>query len=162
MTHSHHHANTLRVRHALWGLQKETLASLKAEFDRENGYETTPTEWFQALMGAERYVWLREFTSLMADIDTLTELEFITDQHAAVARAEIERLLFEEPPHQSEFGKQFRQLLMSGTSLLPLHSQLKGHLQLLPEAAGVSKDQGQIERRNWQEEHRHQARKKRN
>lgn len=161
MTHSHHHANTLRVRHALWGLQKEALAALKTEFDRENGYETTPTEWFQALMGAERYVWLREFTSLMADIDTLTELEFITDQHAAVARAEIERLLFEEPPHQSEFGKQFRQLLMSGTSLLPLHSQLKGHLQLLPEAE-VSRDQGQVERRNWQEEHRHQARKKRN
>lgn len=159
MSKSTHHSVTLQVRQALWALQKEVLNSLKEEFDRENGYQAAPTEWFQVLMTAERYLWLRELTSLMADIDILTELEHISEQHAGTARAEIERLLFE---HVEEgFGKQYRDLLMSGTSLLPLHSQLKSHLQSLPDAK-MPKHLSAQERKNWQEEHRLQARKKRN
>lgn len=160
MSQSPHHSNAMQVRHSLWNLQKEVLNSLKEEFDRENGYEAAPTEWFQALMGAERYVWLRELTSLMADIDIMTELDFITDQHASIARSEIERLLFNEAS-DAHFNKHYRDLLMSGTALLPLHSQLKANLQTLP-TSPVNKEHALAERRNWQEEHRHQARKKRN
>lgn len=162
MTKSAHHSKALQVRQALWALQKEVLTSLKEQFDREVGYQAAPTEWFQVLMTAERYVWLRELTSLMADIDIMTELEIITDQHTSTARAEIERLLFTEVNDGSaEFAKQYRILLMSGVSLLPLHSQLRAALQHLPESS-LSKEQTLAERKNWQEEHRHQARKKRN
>ncbi|WP_415062583.1 hypothetical protein [Bdellovibrio sp.] len=160
MTKSAHHLNALQVRQALWALQKEVLNSLKEEFDRENGYAAAPTEWFQVLMTAERYVWLRELTSLMADIDILTELDFITDQHAGIARFEIERLLFDQDSSES-FNNNYRDLLMSGTSLLPLHSQLRASLQNLPKAE-TSKDQSHAERKSWHEEHRHQSRKKRN
>lgn len=159
---SAHHSKALQVRQALWALQKEVLNSLKEEFDREVGYQAAPTEWFQVLMTAERYMWLRELTSLMADIDILTELEFITDQHAGTARAEIEGLLFDQDtPEPSNFSKQYRDLLMSGTALLPLHSQLRATLQHLPKSE-LSKEQTSAERKSWHEEHRHQARKKRN
>ncbi|WP_413943114.1 hypothetical protein [Bdellovibrio sp. HCB-162] len=159
---SAHHSKALQVRQALWALQKEVLNSLKEEFDREVGYQAAPTEWFQVLMTAERYIWLRELTSLMADIDIMTELEFITDQHASTARSEIERLLFDQnATDANSFAKQYNALLMSGASLLPLHSQLRATLQHLPQAE-IAKDQAAAERKSWQEEHRHQARKKRN
>lgn len=162
MNQSAPHSATLQVRQALWALQKEVLNSLKEEFDREVGYQAAPTEWFQVLMTAERYVWLRELTSLMADIDIMTELDFITDQHTSTARSEIERLLFAENPEDpASFAKHYRNMLMSGVSLLPLHSQLKAALQHLPQAK-KDKDQSLAERKNWAEEHRHQARKKRN
>lgn len=160
MSQSPHFNNAMEVRQALWTLQKEILASLKAEFDRENGYEAAPTEWFQALMGAERYSWLRELTSLMADIDTMTELEFITDQHVSVARSEIERLLFNHEAHDN-FSRRYHHLLKHAGPVMPLHSDLKVKLHNLPSMA-IHQDQAAAERRNWQEEHRHQARKKRN
>lgn len=160
MSKSPHHSNALQVRQALWALQKEVLNSLKQEFDAEVGYNAAPTEWFQVLMTAERYMWLRELTSLMADIDIMTELEYITEQHAGTARSEIERLLFEQSPDDT-FNKNYRDLLMTGASLLPLHSSLRAVLQNLPHAK-ASKDHALAERKAWQEEHRHQSRKKRN
>ncbi|KYG68072.1 hypothetical protein AZI87_02070 [Bdellovibrio bacteriovorus] len=160
MSKSPQHSQALQVRHALWDLQKEVLNSLKAEFDQENGYQAAPTEWFQVLMTAERYAWLRELTTLMADIDIMTELEFITEQHLGTARSEIERMLIDLSSDDA-FNKQFRELLMSGTALLPLHSQLRASLQNLPKSE-LSKDQTLAERKNWHEEHRHQAKKRRN
>ncbi len=156
------HSNALQVRQALWALQKEVLTFLKEEFDRENGYLAAPTEWFQVLMTAERYIWLRELTSLMADIDIMTELEFITEQHVGIARAEIERLLFDQSPDEiqdASFNKQYRALLMKGVSLLPLHSQLRASVQNLPQ---INSTNSHAERKIWHEEHRHQSRKKRN
>lgn len=163
MTKSAHHSTALQVRQALWALQKEVLTFLKEEFDRENGYLAAPTEWFQVLMTAERYIWLRELTSLMADIDIMTELEFITEQHVGIARAEIERLLLDQSPNEDQddasFNKQYRGLLMTGVSLLPLHSQLRAVVQSLPK---IETNNSHAERKIWHEEHRHQSRKKRN
>lgn len=161
MSSDSHKSNALVVRQALWNLQKEVLNTLKEEFDREVGYQAAPTEWFQVLTTAERYTWLRELTSLMADIDVMTELDFITEQHAAVARAEIERLLLAEDPVEETFEKIYRDMLMTGMSLLPLHSQLKAALHPLPKVK-MEKVQSLAERKSWAEEHRHQARKKRN
>ncbi|KHD87624.1 MAG: hypothetical protein OM95_13640 [Bdellovibrio sp. ArHS] len=160
MSKSPQHSHALQVRQALWALQKEVLNSLKEEFDRENGYQAAPTEWFQVLMTAERYAWLRELTTLMADIDIMTELEFITEQHVSAARAEIERMLF-DLDQEDLFNKQFRDLLISSGALLPLHSQLRATLQNLPKAE-LPKEQSFAERKNWHEEHRHQAKKRRN
>ncbi|UOF01297.1 hypothetical protein [Bdellovibrio reynosensis] len=160
MTQSPHQSNSLVVRQALWALQKEVLNSLKQQFDREVGYNAAPTEWFQVLMTAERYVWLRELTSLMADIDIMTELEFITEQHAGTAKSEIERMLFEQ--HSSDsFNKHYRDLIMVDSSLLPLHNTLRAALQNLPQMS-LTKEQALAERKSWQEEHRQQSRKKRN
>lgn len=162
MTKTSHSANALQVRQALWDLQKEVLTCLKDQFDHEVGYQSAPTEWLQILMASQRYAWLRELTSLMADIDIMTELEFITDQHVGIAHSEIERLFFKlDSEDEASFAKNFRALLTHDGSLLPLHSQLRAALQALPKAE-ASKDLALAERKNWQEEHRFQARKKRN
>ncbi len=161
MTKSNHQTQALQVRHALWTLQKEVLTALKEEFDVKNGYQAAPTDWFNVLMTSAEYSWLRELTSLMADIDIMTELDYITEQHAATARAEIERLLLEHSAPSSEFTKQYKLLLMTGTALLPLHSQLKATVQQLPKLE-MTTDQSIAERKAWQEEHRHQSKKKRN
>jgi hypothetical protein len=161
MTKVSHHPQALQVRHALWNLQKEVLNALKEEFDVKNGYQAAPTEWFNVLMNSAEYAWLRELTSLMADIDIMTELDYITEQHAATARAEIERLLLEHSAPSNEFTKQYKLLLMTGTALLPLHSQLKASVQQLPKV-DMSSEQSLAERKAWQEEHRHQAKAKRN
>lgn len=162
MTKSSHHSQTLQVRQALWTLQKEVLNYLKEEFDREGGYQAAPTEWFQVLMTAEKYMWLRELTSLMADIDILTELDFITEHHAGTARNVIEQLLFEESvENSSHFNEQYRELLLKGSTLLPAHSQLRAAVQSLPKSP-LNKEQSHAERKTWHEEHRHQSRKKRN
>jgi hypothetical protein len=161
MTKSHHHSNAMQVRQALWALQKEVLTALKEQFDHEVGYESQPNEWFNVLITAERYKWLRELTSLMADIDIMTELELISEQHGETARAEIERLLFEENPPADSFGKQYRGLLLNGATLMPLHSQLKAALQNLPKS-DKHPEHHQTHRKAWHEEHRNQARKKRN
>ncbi|MGZ3770018.1 MAG: hypothetical protein ACXVCP_10155 [Bdellovibrio sp.] len=163
MTKSAQHSQALIVRQALWGLQKEVLNYLKEEFDRENGYVTAPTEWFQALMTAERYVWLRELTSLMADIDIMTELEYLTDQHLGVARTEIEKLLFDHAAEQeqveNDFKQRYRTLLRNSGILMPPHSQLRAAVQTLPKVDSVN---SHAERKSWHDEHRHQSRKKRN
>ncbi len=161
MTKSPQHSQAMLVRQALWVLQKELLSHLKEEFDREIGYAAAPTEWFQVLMTAERYAWLRELTSLMADIDILTELDFITEHHAGIARIEIESLFFEQTYSSEGFGKHYREALLRGSGLLPLHSQLKTAVHGLPKSE-MTKDQSLAERKSWHEEHRHQARKKRN
>lgn len=159
MSKSAHATKALEVRQALWGLQKELLSSLKDQYDAEVGYEAAPTEWFQVLMTSERYSWLRELTSLMADIDIMTELEEITESHTSIARAEIERMLL--ATNDENFNKHYRSHLISGLDLMPLHNQLKSHVQHLPESK-VDREHSLAQRKNWHEEHREQARKKRN
>jgi hypothetical protein len=151
----------MQVRQALWALQKEVLDSLKSQFDREVGYSAAPNEWFNVLMTAERYKWLRELTALMADIDIMTELEAISEEHGETARAEIERLLFDENPPADSFAKLYRGLMMANTDLLPFHAQLKSTLQHLPKTE-KPKEHHHAKRKTWHEEHRTQARKKRN
>lgn len=160
MTKSTHHSHALQVRKALWNLQKEILDSLKSDFDREVGYSAAPHEWFQVLTTAERYIWLRELTSLMADIDIMTELEELTEAHTETARAEIERIMFDEQSLEA-FTKQYRALVMAHSQLMPFHAQLRSDLQHLPKTT-KDKAHHHAHRKTWHEEHRNQARKKRN
>lgn len=161
MTDNNHRPNTLPVRQALWNLQKELLIALKQEHDQETGGEVSPVEWFQVLTTADRYEWLRELTSLMADVDAMTELEVITDTHAAVARHEIERLLFNQDATKSKFAESYSNVLMAGMTLLPLHSLLRSALQALPKQE-LTDEQSSAARKHWHEENRAHARKKRN
>lgn len=151
---------SLEVRTSLWNLQKELLATLKSQYDQEVGYNAPPTEWFQVLTTSQRYSWLKELTSLMADIDVLTELEHISEQYAQEARAEIQRLLFDENPQPETFSKKYRDLLTASGNLLPYHSQLRAHTDNLPHDASLT-DTSEA-RKRWQEEHRIQQKAKRN
>lgn len=151
---------SLEVRTALWNLQKEVLATLKSQYDQEVGYSASPTEWLQVLMTSQRYSWLKDLTSLMADIDVLTELEIISEQHTQEARVEIYRLLLAEVTENATFSKKYRDLLNISGNLLPFHSQLKAHTDKLPQDSQLQ--DGIEARKRWQEEHRLQQKSKRN
>lgn len=156
---SEHKEQALAVRQALWNFQKELLNTLKQQHDVEMGYESNPTEWFHVLTGTERFLWLRELTSLMADVDVLTELDLIEELQVQIIRAEIERLLFSEDTTHN-FVRNVRPLLMNGPALLPLYTLLKAHLKKI-NAIAVSLDEAQAARKQWQQDHIEQSRKRR-
>lgn len=160
MAHKEHLDSALQVRLALLNLQKELLDHLKTTFEKENARAVPPTEWLQMIMVAQRYAWLRELTSLVADIDLLTELQDITKEHAGLARAEVERLFFAETA--SEFNKQYMQMMKAGAPFMMTHAHLKNSTSRLPQAHKAwTADEAMAERKKWHEEHHQQSRKRR-
>lgn len=161
MTHQEHLDSALKVRTALLNLQKELLHHLKITFEKENARILSPTEWLQVIMVAQRYSWLRELTSLVADIDLLTELQEISHEHASLARLEVERLFF-VTGSSSEFNKHYMQLMKSEASFMMTHGHLKESTSRLPQPHKTwTTDEALAERKKWHEEHHHQSRKRR-
>lgn len=161
MTSQENLQRTLDLRASLLKLQKELLTHLKDQFEKENGRQVTPSEWLQVIMVAQRYVWLKELTSLIVDIDLLTEMQEITEEQASVARFEVERLFF-NPDNTGEFNKLYKQVLMTGPSLLMSHGEVKEAHQKLPASkkSHTPEKAAQV-RKNWHEEHKMQSRKRR-
>lgn len=155
-----HKSNSLVVRKALLDLQKEMLNHLKDQFQKESGREVPPTEWLQVLMMSQRYMWMREMTSLIADVDILTELEELTEEQASVARHEVERMLL-KTDDSGDFQKQYKLLLMSTPELMLQHGHLKQATNALP-ASKKTDEEAKEHRKTWHEVHHAQARKKRN
>jgi len=159
-----HHDNmeaTLKVRKDLLTLQKELLNYLKDIFEKENARSVAPAEWLQVIMVSHRYIWLRELTSLIADIDLLTELQEITTEQAALARFEIDRLFFTSDPH-SEFAKHYKHLLATGAPFMVAHGHLKEATQKLPHSKHhPTAEEALAARKIWHEEHKNQSRKRR-
>jgi len=160
MTQAGHKGQTLQVRLSLLALQKEMIAILKDQFEKENGRAVPPGEWLQVLMMSQRYAWLRDLTSLITDIDILTELEEVSDRQAEVVRSEIERLLF-DTTDSSEFSKQYKNQLRAESHLLPLHGTVKSSIAPLPKKSSAI-EPALTERKTWNELHKSQSRKKRN
>lgn len=160
MTEAGHRGQTLVARLALLALQKEMIQILKDQFEKENGRSVAPAEWLQVLMMSQRYAWMRELTSLITDIDILTELETVTDPQAAVVRSEVERLLI-DGDESSEFSKHYKNLLRAESHLLLFHGQMKSSITPLPKKASTI-EEAAAERKSWNELHKTQSRKKRN
>lgn len=159
MTTNSYLEGTLQVRRALLALQKELLNHLLEGFERENGRAVPPAEWLQMIMLSQRYAWLREMTSLIADVDLLTELREVTAEQASVARTEVERLLF-TPDSATEFGKNYKTALMSGGLLLVPHGKLKADVQQLPKQTSDPAENSAA-RKRWHEQHKLELRQRR-
>jgi hypothetical protein len=161
MTAQGHHDSTLQLRKALINLQKELLGHLKEIFEKENGRSVGPGEWLQVIMVAQRYAWLRELTSLVADIDLLTELQHISPEQAGVARSEVERLFF-HPESTSEFNKHYQQLMKSGAPFVMSHGHVRESTNKLPKPPKAYTAEEALEARKvWHQEHHNQSRKRR-
>lgn len=155
-----HLDSALQLRAALIRLQKELLTHLKEGFEKENARMVPPTEWLQVIMVAQRYAWLRELTSLVADIDLLTELEALSEEDVALARAEVERLFFAESA--SEFNKHYMQLMKQGAPFMVEHGHLRQTTNLLPTPTRTwAPEESHSARKKWHEEHHRQSRKRR-
>lgn len=152
---------TLNVRGSLLALQKELLNYLKDVFEKESGRIVPPGEWLQVLMVSQRYEWLRELTSLIADIDLLTELQEVSADQAAIARSEVERLFF-IADSTSEFSKFYRQLMTTGAPFILTQGHLRAAIQKLPAKQRPHSHEQSLEaRKTWHEEHKVQFRKRR-
>lgn len=161
MTAQGHHESTLKLRTALINLQKELLGHLKELFEKESGRNVGPGEWLQVIMTSQRYVWLRELTSLVADIDLLTELQEITPEQASTARSEVERMFF-HPESNSEFNKHYHQLMKMGAHFMMTHGHLRETMSKLPKPdRELSAEEALEARKVWHQEHHQQSRKRR-
>lgn len=146
--------HSLQLRSSLLALQKELLSHLKEGFEKESLREIAPTEWLQVIMASERFAWLKELSSLIIDIDLLTELPQVTAEQVSTARFETERLFFQQDSI-SEFSKHYRQIILSGAPLLLAHGHLRHTVHALPPfTAPMTQEQALEERKTWQEEHR--------
>jgi hypothetical protein len=146
--------SSLVLRSALLALQKELLAYLKETFEKESARPIAPAEWLQVIMASERFAWLKELSSLIIDIDMLSELPDVTAEQLSTARLEVERLFFDQDA-TSEFSKHYRQLILAGAPLLLTHGELRHTVHALPPvSANISPEKALLERKSWQEEHR--------
>lgn len=156
-----HLDSTLKARMALLNLQKELLDHLKEGFEKENARSVPPSEWLQVIMLAQRYAWMRELTSLLVDIDLLTELQGVTEEQAGLARLEIERLFF-GAESASEFSKHYQQLMKADAPFMMSHGVLREATNKLPSPTKTwPAEDALAERKNWHEEHRKQSRQRR-
>lgn len=161
MTAQGHHEPTLKLRTALLNLQKELLGHLKEIFEKESGRNIAPGEWLQVIMASQRYAWLRELTSLVADIDLLTELQEITLEQASTARSEVERMFF-HPESNSEFNKHYLHLMKTEAPFMMTHGHLRETVGKLPKPAReISAEEALEARKGWHQEHHQQSRKRR-
>lgn len=151
----------LIVRLSLLELQKELLAYLKDQFDKENGRVSQPAEWLQVIMISERFHWMKELTSLIIDTDVLSELEEISEDNASIIASEVERILIGNNEARSDFNKHYKLLLKGGAPLLENLSRLRSAHQKLPVKTWPDSEALRI-RGLWHEEHRQQSRKRRN
>lgn len=151
----------LKLRLALITLQREILNHLKEGFEKENARKVPPTEWLQMIMVAQRYAWLRELTSLVADVDLLTELQEVSAEHTSLARAEVERLFF-SLESASEFNKHYMQIMRLGAPFMIAHGVLRETTSRLPAPAKAwSEEEALSIRKQWHQEHHLQSRKRR-
>lgn len=161
MTSQGHQHSTLKLRTSLMNLQKELLGHLKEMFEKENGRSVGPGEWLQVIMVAQRFAWLHELTSLVADIDVLTELQELTPEQASIARSEVERLFF-HPESTSEFNKHYQILMKSGAPFVLSHGHLRESTNKIPKPPKeFTAEEAQEKRKVWHQLHHEQSRKRR-
>lgn len=152
----------LIVRKKLLDLHKEFLAHLKEEHDFKLGYLSSPTEWFQMITTQPEYEWLKEFNSLVTDVDVLTEIKPLPVEYAGTAKAELKRLLMGGPQDgYAAFTSRYLKILMSGSNILLYHHQIKTAIEALPDRE-ISIEDARAERLQWQDLQRKQARQSRN
>src|SRR5690242_20665893 len=91
------------VQTSLHELQRLLLSILKQDHERASGKVLNPAEWFQILLGAPEYAWLKTLNSLVSDVDALSECSKLSTQDLAILRAEVDRLFFTENVDVSSF-----------------------------------------------------------
>lgn len=118
---------------ALRELHKLLLAVLKQERDRVAGSVLTPAEWFQTLLNAPEYQWMKTLNSLVSDTDALSELPKISDRDLIILRSEIERLFFRDDEDVTSFNSHYRKIFSRHHDLMYTHGHLKEAVSKLPQ-----------------------------
>lgn len=118
---------------SLYELHKLLLSTLKKDRERVIGNVLQPAEWFQILLSAPEYTWLKILNSLISDVDALSELPKVTAQDMAILRSEVERLFFKEDGDAASFNAHYRKLFAHNHDVIYSHGQLRTAFSNLPE-----------------------------
>lgn len=130
MKASHKELNA--VRKTLHELHRLLLSALKKDRERETGKVLNPTEWFQILLSAPEYVWLKGLNSLLSDVDALFDSNKIANEDLAILRHELERFFFKDDGDVTSFNYHYRKLFAHNHDVMFTHGHLRQTFADLP------------------------------
>jgi hypothetical protein len=113
------------LRTALLDLHRELLGAQVIEVERATGRAMTPNEVLKAAMEDPRFLWLRELSGLVAELDAEISSAKSEDRIAAVdAHLERTRALVSPPDPESAFGALYLRSLQRNPSVVMAHSSV--------------------------------------
>jgi hypothetical protein len=121
------------IRTALVELHRLLLGVLKTERERIHGKVLNPAEWFQILLAAPEYAWLKPLNSLISDVDALLESKSVAVADQAILRHELERFFFKEDGDVTSFNYHYRKLFAHNHDVMFSHGHLKKVFSVLPQ-----------------------------
>lgn len=121
------------VQASLHELQRLLLGILRKEREGLIGKALNPAEWFQILLSAPEYMWLKALNSFISDLDALSEAAKLTTQDLAIVRAELERMFFKEDGDAASFNAHYRKLFANHHDVMYSHGHLKTAFSSLPD-----------------------------
>jgi hypothetical protein len=122
-----------KVRAPLLELHRLLLFALKKERERVDGRVLNPAEWFQILLSQPELQWLKSLTSLLSDVDALSDLGKIGDTDLAILRHHLETLFFKDDEIVTSFNNHYRKVLAHNHDLFLPHGHLKAAVANLPQ-----------------------------
>lgn len=120
------------VRTSLHELHRLLLATLKKDRERVSGQVLNPAEWFQILLAAPEYAWLKALNSLISDVDALSENKQISEPDLLILRHELERFFFKDDEDVTSFNSHYRKLFALNHDVIVSHGRLKEAYAELP------------------------------
>ena len=113
------------LRTALLDLHRELLGSQVIEVERATGRAMTPNEVLKAAMEDPRFLWLRDLSGLIAELDAEISLAKAEDRSAAVdSHIHRTRALVGPPDPDSAFGALYLRSLQRNPSVVMAHSSV--------------------------------------
>lgn len=120
------------VRTPLLELHRILLLILKKDLERTSGRVIPPAEWFQVLLSAPEYQWVKPLNTLVSDMDALSELAKIRDEDLSILHHQVNSLLFSDNQDVTSFNSHYRKLFADNHELVFVHGQMKEAASVLP------------------------------
>jgi hypothetical protein len=127
------HPELEALREVLSELQRVLLAALKKDSERVLGRVLPPGEWFQMLVSAPQYQWLKSLNTLLSDLDALSENSQVAAMDLVILRSQLELLFFKDNGDATSFNAHYRKHFAQNHDLVFCHGRLKQAYGGLPE-----------------------------
>ncbi len=113
------------LRAPLIELHRLLLSLLKTDRDQTSGRVMAPTEWFQVLLGAPEYAWVKPLNTLLSDVDALSEQRKISSADLSILHHQINFLFFSDNQDVTSFNSHYRKLFSQSHDLVFAHGKIK-------------------------------------
>ncbi|MGZ3722391.1 MAG: hypothetical protein ACXVA9_05645, partial [Bdellovibrionales bacterium] len=120
------------IQKSLHELHRQLLAGLKKEHERIHGKVLNPAEWFQILLSAPEYAWIKPLNSLISDVDALLESHPVSKTDQIILQHELERFFFKDDGDVTSFNYHYRKLFAHNHDVMFSHGHLKQAFSTLP------------------------------